>query len=143
MKPLWAVTEGEYSDYHILGLFETEEEARRVAHGDEHVEQMTLYESGEVVRTPFYVASLSGAFGGPKQTDRGPYLHKMVEWPWKPWSSVRPDVIDYGAPDHWFLRVAGPDKQAVRQVFSDHCAQYKAETGGTWPTPDLQWEEGQ
>lgn len=76
-RTVWAVTSGSYSDYSVMAIFETREDADEVAkrHGDD-VEEMTFYTAGDhsYRTTVSWVSTIKvradGTFKGEPRTER-------------------------------------------------------------------------
>jgi len=137
MRTLWSVSDGEYSDYSVCALFEerADAEAAAAAWKDADVEEFICYSRGEAYRNPTWKVRARFSPNAVKIDD----LSCPGAW----WGRLtgRPEVDDWQARDGWrHLDIEADNPQAVRQSFSDRCAQYKAESGATWPTPDLQWD---
>lgn len=161
MRTLYAVSSGWYSDYRVLALFEREADAEaataaynaaadRGSDKANEVEEFRCFAAGETHMIPTWKvrACLSrsnvtveltrpGAWWGNEPPPRGMAVEweNTHAWDWEnrggSYKLDEPVLV---------IEREGADPQAVRQSFSDRCAQYKAETGATWPTPDLQWD---
>lgn len=125
---VWVATEGDYSDYHILGIFATEEAAKAAV---ERPDRKSYYSTPSIEEWPL-LASL----------ERVPYLALYCTTPaWgepmhEPWQvEETSDLLWPGAyNDYPFrksvgdrsIRVSGTEVEKVKKVFYDLVAQGKA-----------------
>lgn len=117
-KPIWAVSEGVYSDYHVVALFPTKElaeEAAKEGGGGHYVEEMDFWE--EVPRAT-KVWSIDVRTDG--KGDSRPNEYTWVDWP----AAHHPKVEYRELP--WGFRITGTDEKAVYKALSERLAQRKA-----------------
>lgn len=158
MRTIWSVSEGSYSDYRVIALFDIQAEAEACAalhkqlnpksRDEWEVEEFQCVAAGEPFMSPQWKvrAILTPSAVSAELTQPGswfatePTRIRADEWVRTnkfDWEGHRGTVI-LEVPET-VLEIEGPDQQGVRQSFSDRCARYKAETGAVWPIPDLQW----
>jgi hypothetical protein len=138
---VYAVTEGSYSDYHILALFKTRALAdahERDGEGDS-VEEFLLYNRRPTRVTVYSINARIWPDGSvtSEHVDRGePQLRSQLEWeygsysgPAKPIREARTLQAPYAGKD-WLVRVSGTDKAKVLKAFRDRVGQARARTLG-------------
>ena len=132
MSTVWAVTSGEYSDYSVCGIFDTEDDAKAaVALGlGEDVCQFPYYPKGDKpVRRELWQITVSVRADGTLN-------HPATKaWPHKKWVSVstptdRPWVEREDEGGHTWLEVYAPTKEQAEKVLHDRVAQVRAEKLG-------------
>jgi len=132
---LWAVTSGEYSDYGVNALFDTEEDARAAAvrgFGDA-VTQIDYYPSGDPpVQREVWMGQT-----GPITAD-GPThsaIYPLVAGPTTVWrrrsmSVDRPHVEQEREGSRIWVTVQAPTKELAEKVLHDRIAKARAELLG-------------
>lgn len=141
-KPVWAVVEGDYSDYRVHVLFTSEALAKAhvKAGGGDSVEEFVLYD-----KPPRRVAVYSidariwpdgQVTAETREPSGAPTMRREVEWeygefwgPAKPIREARILQAPYSGKD-WLVRVSGTDKQRVQKAFDDRVAEALARTLG-------------
>jgi hypothetical protein len=133
MKPIWAVTTGQYSDYEVVAVFASKELAEeyvritvantnRPSSTDLRVEDFTYYDELPEHHVVLLAAETIGA---------QPYPYR--EYTDVVWGAPKPFKADlwerpnYQAGFCIEVRVEGTDHQRVRKVFSEKLAQAKAD----------------
>lgn len=116
---IWLVSDGDYSDYHIIGAFSTEERANEVAKKlSAGVEEYELDEVGKDNRYSYWVRFYND--GKCEQTahiEQSPYstaLNRVGKMEGKYTRS------------HYWVRVMAEDESHAIKIASDLIAQYKA-----------------
>lgn len=138
MSTLWAVTSGEYSDYSVNAVFETEEGAREaIALGlGEDVRALDYYRTGDKpVRRETWIA-----YSGRIEADgsRTPGSMNMVPreagrmTSWAPSSrpTDRPTVTEDRERGGLWITVEAPTKEMAEKVLHDRIAKARAELMG-------------
>lgn len=139
MRRVWALSSGSYSDYTVLAIFETKEDAEAAAamqgpaddwHSDKRVEEMSYYPKGgapKVVR----IYDRQAQFWDDGTVDQERENHRD-EWEYDPLhgpASKRPSVRFVRPPIQknkgGRLEVRGLDKRAVDKAFSENAARIK------------------
>ncbi len=129
-RTIWAVTDGEYDDYRVEFLFETEDDARRAidAGVGDNVEQMILFGPGEQPRkvTLYYArAEVCHDPVHPRgHNDREPYVTAG-----RPSWELPPDRMGLerstnGA--HTWFSAEGEDRDATLKLVTDAWSAFRA-----------------
>lgn len=132
MSYLWMVTSGEYSDYGVCAVFETEKDAlAAVTLGvGERVEQVDYYRTDEVpVRRERWNA-YSGRIDANGDVLYGDREASRSE-PWVPSSrSTRPEVREEREGGFVWVHVEAATKATAEKVLSERVAKVRAELMG-------------
>lgn len=134
VSKLWAVTSGEYSDYSVDGIFETEEDARaavRLGYGED-VKPIDFFRAGDapVKRLVWYARS--GPITPEGVVANGWDREARQEVTWKAASAQldRPEVEQDREGDRIWIYVEAPTKELAEKVLHDRIAQARAELLG-------------
>jgi hypothetical protein len=122
MTKVYVATEGSYSDYRILGVFTTEEEASKV--GD-YAEEYDLWERVPTKKTVYVLMAFP-----PDYAPRPIEVHLIQPWDYGYGLfgvAKRPKYELF--PNRGF-RVSGTDRPLVEKAFQDRRAQLIAEAEG-------------
>lgn len=134
---LWAISDGDYSDYSVDFLFPTEAAARKYMAGllperDWKIEEFLLLDETEV---PIYDTTYCLRYFG--QTQGALALNNAWDFvelrtPGNKAPSRRPvsNLYPLSGGRGWGLEVKGPNKKLVQQAASDRVAQLAAEEQG-------------
>lgn len=143
MKPktVYAVTDGEYSDYRVLALFTTKKLAdAHVEAAGGRVEPFLLFDHQPRKVTIYSISarigpdgSVTGEFSRPTGE---PEIRSRVEWEYGNYEGVPKPIMEarllqapYAGKD-WIVRVSGTDKAKILKSFHDRVAEGKARTLG-------------
>ncbi len=133
---LWAATSGEYSDYAVCALFDTEDDARAAlalgGFGDA-VTQIDYYPSGDppVKREVWYVQSGPVLADGQALPDMYPVVAVLTTvWRRRSVSVDRPHVEQEREGNRMSVYVHAPTKDLAEKVLHDRIAKARAELLG-------------
>jgi hypothetical protein len=122
MTKVYVATEGSYSDYRILGVFTTEEEAAKVG---EYAEEYDLWERAPEKKTVYAITTFP-----PSYPSRPIEVHSIQPWDYnyeRLGMAKRPKFELF--PNRGFC-VSGTDRSLVEKAFQDRRAQLIAEAEG-------------
>jgi hypothetical protein len=140
-KVVWAVTEGDYSDYRVRCLFTTEKlaEQHKDNGGGDTVEEFLLLDRLPVKKTIYSINARirpDGSVTAEHRDGGEPEVRTSVEFEagsyqgiLKPIMEARTLQAPYAGKD-WLVRVSGTDKAKVLKSFHDRVGQAKARTLG-------------
>lgn len=139
---VWAVTDGEYSDFRVVALFETETDAdaaRKRGMGDD-VMEMDFYAAGvkpQKAKWVRLVAQLDVETAAiwnlrtvlEKPEDIRPFTNEVWRHPGRArvTTSVGKRWVPFVSASRWQVEVDGPDNERTRKVFYDLVAKTRAE----------------
>jgi|WetSurMetagenome_2_1015567.scaffolds.fasta_scaffold15523_12 hypothetical protein len=126
MTKVYVVTEGSYSDYHIVAVFRDRKEAETfVGSNVDEIEEYELYEKQPVRQVVYYAKAESPDWNVEERS--------WVAWPWDSYYGLsRPVADEWPQQGLWPRRVTvhGSDMGEVRMALYDRIAKIKAEQEG-------------